>query len=104
MREFSEFLEAWLSSTFESTVHHDTWKALHPRAHCDTLQKFNQCSEYLQDNKMHHILYSDLSTMKKQMEEEIRAQLEANMSNMMSWDEKVIPVQAIIVEGWRSMD
>ena len=27
--------------------------------------------------------------MKKQMEEEIRAQLEANMSNMMSWDEKV---------------
>ena len=37
--------------------------------------------------------------MKKQMEEEIRAQLEANMSNMMSWDEKVIPVQAIIVEG-----
>ena len=37
---------------------------------------------------MHQFLYSDLSAMKKQMEEEIRAQLEANMSNMMSWDEK----------------
>lgn len=30
--------------------------------------------------------------MKKEMEEEIRAQLQANMENMMSWDEKVITV------------
>ena len=85
-----KFSEAWLSGTFESTTHHDTWRSHHLWCTlCDILQKFNQCPEYLQDNKMHQFLYSDLSVMKKQMEEEIRAQLEANMSNMMSWDEKV---------------
>ena len=42
------------------------------------------------------IYNTEKAKMKKEMEEEIRAQLAANMENMMSWDEKVV-IQSVIL-------
>lgn len=42
---------------------------------------------------MNFPIFIEIDRMRKEMEEQIRAQLEANMDSMMSWDEKVLCLQ-----------